>query len=167
MLKRAIDLIGLIGDENKRAGALAVGGMAALAAGFKGAGLAMFVKGARQIEERWRADHDFDGTFRERWDRAIEFYESQHQDPTNRALHMIGIPMIVGGALGLLASPAFTPPWAASVALFGAGWALNIVGHRRFENNAPAFFEDPLSFLAGPVWDVQNLVRRRRAAIAA
>jgi len=80
---------------------------------------------------------------------------------------MVGIPMIVGGALGLLAAPSFTPPWAASAALFGAGWALNIVGHRRFEHNAPAFFEDPLSFLAGPVWDVKNLVSRRRAASAA
>jgi len=169
--KRVTGLTNLIADDKRRAGALAVGGMAALAAGFKGPGLAMFVKGAREIEERWRADNQFSGSFSERWARALEFYEQEHQDPTNRALHMVGIPMIVGGALGLLASPSFTPPWAASAALFGAGWALNILGHARYEKNEPAFFDDPLSFIAGPVWDVKNLVAgktaRHRAVAAA
>ncbi|TNF30567.1 MAG: DUF962 domain-containing protein [Deltaproteobacteria bacterium] len=172
MLKRALmtrvaDLTQRFGDEKQRAGALTIGGMAALAAGLKGPGLAMFARGARELEARWRADHGFTGGLAERWERAVAFYDAQHRDPTNRALHMIGIPMIVGGAVGLVASPRFTPPWAASVALFGAGWALNILGHARYEKNDPAFLDDPLSFIAGPVWDVKNLVSGRRPATGA
>ena len=47
---------------------------------------------------------------------------------------------------------------------------MNIVGHAVFEKNRPAFADDPLSFLAGPVWDlgqVKGLVRRKAPAMAA
>jgi uncharacterized membrane protein YGL010W len=41
---------------------------------------------------------------------------------------------------------------------------LNIVGHACFERRAPAFSDDPLSFVAGPVWDLQQLSARFRGA---
>ena len=37
------------------------------------------------------------------------------------------------------------------------------MGHAAFEKNAPAFKDDPLSFLAGPVWDLQQFIGKRKA----
>ena len=51
-----------------------------------------------------------------------------------------------------------------AAACFGTGWALNIIGHAAYEGRAPAFSEDALSFVAGPVWDLQQLTGRFRAA---
>ena len=49
------------------------------------------------------------------------------------------------------------------VGAFATGWALNIVGHQLFEKRAPAFSDDGLSFIAGPVWDLQEVLKFRRA----
>ena len=40
------------------------------------------------------------------------------------------------------------------------GWAFNIVGHAVYEKNAPAFADDPLSFIAGPAWDLQQMLAK-------
>ena len=55
--------------------------------------------------------------------------------------------------------------WGVSLAAFAIGWLLNIVGHAAYEKRAPAFSEDCLSFLAGPVWDLQRLFRPARSHI--
>lgn len=151
--------------------ALTVGGMGTLLMGGKLSALGMTVKGLRDIEDAWRDAHpEFTGDLRDRWREAVEFYEATHKDPMNRRLHIIGIPMIVGGAAGLLIFPSYTPPWALAAGTFAGGWALNIVGHALYEKNAPAFADDPLSFIAGPVFDVVQLkgiasrVLRRKAA---
>lgn len=139
---------------------LTVGGMAALVAGRKLAGLAAVAKGISQIEAAWRANHpEFQGGFKERWNEAARFYASTHHNKTNRILHMIGIPMIVTGAVGLIVFKPFRPFWFASASTFVGGWALNIVGHSVFEKNKPAFADDPLSFVVGPVWDVQQWMK--------
>jgi uncharacterized membrane protein YGL010W len=91
----------------------------------------------------------------------VRYYEETHQHPTNRLLHRIGIPLIVGGAAGLLLAPAFRPVWFASAGAFTLGWGLNLVGHAAFEKNRPAFSADPLSFVTGPLWDLKALVARR------
>ena len=94
-------------DEKSRDLALVAGGMIGIMTGAKATPIAMFAVGARGLERRWRREHpDFDGDLRERWQRAIEFYDATHQDPTNRVLHTVGIPMIAGGLLGMLAAPA-------------------------------------------------------------
>ncbi|HEX3774488.1 MAG TPA: DUF962 domain-containing protein [Polyangiaceae bacterium] len=143
--------------------ALAVGGMGALCFGFKRSALALFGAGVRTLERDWRERHpEFRGGLGERWQASLEFYRETHQNPTNRTLHVIGIPLIVGGALGLFASRPLSPVsgalWLGSFAAFAGGWALNIVGHAVHEKRAPAFSEDGLSFLAGPVWDLQELL---------
>jgi hypothetical protein len=145
--------------------ALAVGGMGALCFGLKGTALTLFAAGIRTLELDWRKRHpEFHGSAGDRWQAALEFYRETHQNPTNRTLHVIGIPLIVGGALGLFASRPLSPAsgglWLGSLAAFGSGWALNILGHVVHERRAPAFSEDGLSFLAGPVWDLQELMRR-------
>jgi hypothetical protein len=144
---------------------LAAVGMGVLCFGFKAAALTLFGIGVSQIEQDWRARHpEFRGGVGARWRSALDFYRRTHEHPTNRVLHMIGIPLIVGGALGLLLSPPLAPflgaVWLGSLAAFGTGWLLNLVGHVAYEKRAPAFSEDALSFLAGPVWDLQQVLNR-------
>jgi hypothetical protein len=148
-------------DRRTRGVAMTVGGMGALLTGSKASALGMFTQGVRDIEAEWRGAHpDFRGGVRERWRLAIEFYEQTHQHPTNRLLHVVGIPIIVGGTTGLLVWPRYSPPWFLSAGAFVGGWALNFVGHGIYEKNVPAFADDPLSFVAGPVWDLLQLKNR-------
>jgi hypothetical protein len=148
--------------------ALAFGGMGALCAGFKVAAVTMFGAGIKLLERDWRDRHpEFQGNAAERWQASLSFYRDTHQNGTNRTLHLIGIPLILGGALGLFASRPLSPVsgglWAVSFGAFTSGWALNLVGHRFFEHRAPALSDDGLSFIAGPVWDFQELLKRRPA----
>jgi hypothetical protein len=148
--------------------ALSIAGMGALCAGFKKSALTLFGAGVRLLEKDWRARHpEFAGDASARWQESLSFYRETHQNGTNRTLHLIGIPLIVGGAAGLFASKPFWPVtgllWAGSLGAFAAGWALNLVGHAAFEKRAPAFSDDGLSFIAGPVWDLQELMRARQA----
>lgn len=141
---------------------MTAGGMAALLAGRKMTALSLFAKGSLGLERQWRARNpEVAPGLAARWKAATEYYEKTHQHPTNRLLHRVGIPMIVGGAAALLISKPFRPLWAAGAVSFGVGWALNLVGHAVFEKSAPAFFEDPLSFLAGPVWDWQQFFKKK------
>jgi hypothetical protein len=156
-------VLSLITTPKKRDVATMVAGMASLMVGNKLGGLGLFARGALGLEQHWRDAHpDYHGGVVERWHRAIQFYESTHRHDTNRTLHIVGIPMIVGGAVGLLIFVPFGPRWWLSWSSFAGGWVLNVVGHGVFEKNAPAFADDPLSFLAGPVWDVQQLLKKAK-----
>ncbi len=151
--------------------ALSVAGMGALCAGFKLSALSLFGAGIKLLEKDWRARHpEFVGSAAERWQASLAFYRETHQNGTNRTLHLIGIPLILGGAVGLFVSKPPSPLrplrgalWAGSLGAFAAGWALNLVGHAAFEKRAPAFSDDGLSFIAGPVWDLQELLKLGRA----
>ncbi|MFC1464370.1 MAG: DUF962 domain-containing protein [Candidatus Brachytrichaceae bacterium NZ_4S206] len=150
-------LTGALTEKNRDL-ALVAGGMLGIMTGAKATPLAMFAVGLRGLEKHWRAAHpEFEGGMAERWQKAIEFYDETHQHPTNRVLHTVGIPMIVGGALGMLAAPRYTPPWWIANGSWTAGWVLNFIGHGVYEKGAPAFADDPLSFVAGPVWDFVRL----------
>lgn len=163
VLRKIIEYV----PAEKRDQAFAAAGGAALLTGQKLTALALFGRGVYGLEKQWRAKHpEFTGDFNDRWRAATSFYEQTHQDPTNRALHMAGIPLILGGAIGLLAMPRYSPPWMLSAGAFVGGWALNLVGHSKYEKNAPAFADDPLSFVAGPVWDVQQAMKIVRKRVA-
>jgi hypothetical protein len=147
---------------------LSVAGMGALCAGFKKTALSLFGAGVQMLEKDWRTRHpEFAGNASDRWQESLTFYRQTHQHPTNRTLHLIGIPLIVGGAAGLFMSKPLSPVtgvlWAGSFGAFAAGWALNLIGHAAFEKKAPAFSDDGLSFIAGPVWDLQVMLKSRRA----
>ena len=147
----------LLSSKRNRNVAYTVGGMAALLTGRKVAALSLFGKGLSGLEKEWRAKHpDFNGDMSERWEESISFYEETHTEPTNRTLHKVGIPMILGGATGLLLFRPFRPLWLGAATSFTVGWALNIVGHAKYEKNAPAFADDPLSLIAGLVWDLKQ-----------
>jgi hypothetical protein len=149
----------LLPDRKSRGKALAATGMAALLTPWKGAALGLFARAVFELEGAWREAHpEFHGSLLERWRLALEQYDAQHQDPKNRAMHLVGIPLIAGGAVGLLASPTLSPGWFVSAAAFGSGWALSLTGHALFERNAPdELGDDPLSVVAGPVSDAKNL----------
>jgi hypothetical protein len=146
-------VLSLIPNAKKRNLAYTAGGGLLILGGRKVTGLGLFLKGTAGLEKQWREKHDFDGTFQERWDAAARFYEETHAEDTNRKLHIIGIPIILGSTAGLLIFPAYRPMWALSAGGFIFGWALNLIGHGVFEKNAPAFADDPLAFIAGPIWD--------------
>jgi uncharacterized membrane protein YGL010W len=153
-------------DQARLGVALAVAGMGALCFGFKRSAVSLFGLGVAALERDWRARHpEFQAGPRERWQAALSFYRQTHQHPTNRTLHVIGIPLIVGGAARRFASRPLSPVsgglWLGSLGAFGVGWALNLVGHALYERQAPAFSEDGLSFLAGPVWDLEQLFQSR------
>lgn len=136
-------------------------GMLALLGGRKVVALTLFGKGLAGLERTWRQKHpEFEGNFGDRWQAALRFYGDTHKEPMNRKLHVVGIPFIVTGAIGLLLFPAYRPMWSLSAASFVGGWVLNFIGHGLYEKNAPAFADDPLSFIAGPVWDFQQIFRR-------
>lgn len=155
MLRR---IINLLPTEESRAVGMTTGGMIALVTGQKLLGAGLFARGVAELERKWREQHpEFDGTLQHRWYLATRYYEKTHSEPTNRVLHLVGTPMIMLGVGGLLLSRPARPIWLVSVGTFTLGWALNLVGHALFEKNAPAFADDPLSFLVGPVWDAQQL----------
>lgn len=148
----------ILSDQKQRNVAITAGGMLGFLAGSKVVGLGLFAKGLYGLEKEWRARRpQFVGSAAERWGYAARFYEQTHKHPVNRALHIVGIPIILGGTVGMLASPRYTPPWLVSAGAFSFGWTLNFIGHGVFEKNAPAFADDPLSFVAGPLWDLQQL----------
>lgn len=148
-------------DKKALSTAEVVGGMAMLLLGHKVKGLALFGHGIYGLEKIYRENNpDLEPGFDARWNRAVEFYESTHQDETNRTLHRLGIPVIVSGAVGLFVNKPYQLPWLSSAATFAVGWAMNIVGHGVYEKNKPAFTEDPLAFVAGPVWDIKQMVAK-------
>jgi hypothetical protein len=158
-------LLSLLPGKRNRGVAMMAGGMLGLLSGAKLPSLAMFARGALNLEEEWREAHpEFHGTLLDRWNEAIAFYDKTHKDPMNRKLHIIGIPIIVGGTAGLLLFSPFRPLWLLSAGAFVGGWALNFIGHGFFEKNAPAFADDPLSFLAGPAWDMMQIYGAKKGA---
>ena len=88
----------------------------------------------------------------------LEKYRQDHQHPVNRALHSVGIPMILFAMLIFPFNPIF------GIVLFVFGWILQFVGHA-FEGKWPSFFSDPRYLLVGPIWIFKKLTGRVDAAV--
>jgi uncharacterized membrane protein YGL010W len=76
----------------------------------------------------------------------IDQYRKEHTQLGTKLTHMVGIPMIVAAFPTALVNP----PVAGG--LFVGGWALQLIGHKVFEKNKPAFLTDPYYLLVGPAW---------------
>lgn len=83
----------------------------------------------------------------------VESYQQSHQHPVNRALHAIGIPMIVLSLCGMFWN------WRVGLAFFALGWILQFLGHA-IEGKAPAFFKAPLYLVVGPIWWLKKVFRK-------
>jgi uncharacterized membrane protein YGL010W len=67
----------------------------------------------------------------------------------------------------IMALAAMLLPLWLHVALFIGGWILQFIGHARYEKQSPAFLNNLLHLLVGPLWileDLTHLEGRRAAA---
>lgn len=83
----------------------------------------------------------------------LDKYREDHQHPVNKALHTIGIPMIVASI------PLFPFNPMLSAVMFVVGWIFQFIGHA-FEGKAPSFFSDPKFLLIGPLWFIKKITGR-------
>lgn len=79
-------------------------------------------------------------------DRYMARYDHEHSNRWNKALHGIGIPIILAGVIFLVLLR-----WRLGLPLFVGGWMLLFLGHH-VEGNRPAFFQGVVYFLVGPIW---------------
>ena len=92
------------------------------------------------------------------------FYIKEHQNTTNRLLHVLGTGIVLSEliALTVLSAPAYC-----YVALPITGYGFAWVGHFFFEQNRPATFQYPLWSLRGDFilfWEVCTRKRGLNAA---
>ncbi len=85
------------------------------------------------------------------WSEWIAEYAESHQNPTNRVLHTLGIPMIAVSILLVLIMPIIHLGWTLPVLLFILGWIFQFVGHV-FEGKKPEFFRDWRFLFVGLRW---------------
>lgn len=157
-------VLSLLPTPGARAVGMTTAGAMALIAGQKVLATSLFARGVMRLERQWRDNHpEFDGTWAHRWQLAGRHYDRTHRDPANRVLHLVGVPLMLSGVVGLLASRPLRPLWWMSAGSFSLGWSMNLIGHALFEKNAPAFADDPLAFVAGPLWDARQLGILRHA----
>lgn len=82
----------------------------------------------------------------------LDEYDLDHQHPTNRALHLLGITLI-GSSIPLL----IVPPLGLST--FAAGWAAQLMGHH-IEGNRPSLTRQRKFMAVGAVWYLREVARR-------
>jgi len=85
-------------------------------------------------------------------EKYIAQYDHEHTNPWNKAMHAVGIPIILAGII-----LAILTLWRIGLAFFLVGWILLLAGHR-IEGNKPAFFQGVVYFLVGPIWVGKEIV---------
>jgi len=78
-------------------------------------------------------------------------YDQEHTRVWNRVLHGVGIPLVFAGVVLVLLAY-----WRGGLVSFVGGWAMLFLGHR-IEGNKPAFFQEPIHFLVGPLWVAREI----------
>lgn len=89
----------------------------------------------------------------------LENYRKTHTHPINKALHTVGIPMIVISIIWFIID-ALAYDWAYlywTIGLFVLGWVLQFIGHW-YEGKPPAFFSNPIYLIIGPFWWVLKVL---------
>lgn len=151
-------VIAMLPEGRARDLAFTAGGAAALVAGQRVAALSMLGRGLLGAEHRWRGDHpEFDGTWAHRWELAIEAYDANHTTRANRLLHAAALPLLVGGAAGLLVLPGPGALRLGAASWLALGWGMTLVGHLAFDQEVDLSSGDVLASIAGPLRDLRNL----------
>jgi hypothetical protein len=91
-------------------------------------------------------------------------YAAEHRHPANRALHVVGIPLVVL-SLAAIASPWRPFGWSRTHALIAlaVGSALLVAGHI-IEGNRPTVMSNPSAALTSLVWWIRRFTRKPRDA---
>lgn len=93
-------------------------------------------------------------------ERLINKYNNDHQNKWNRALHMVGVPVIIVSVPLMFIMPPV------GISLFVGGWVLQFIGHG-IEGNKPSFMSDPRFLMVGALFFGQkwkNLFSKKKAA---
>lgn len=89
----------------------------------------------------------------------LAIYVADHQNPTNKRLHMFGIPAVFVAVLLWLAAPFVPGAWLWAAILTVIGVALQMIGHR-FEGKPPSATSDWRFLLIGIGWWVRYMLGR-------
>ena len=84
-------------------------------------------------------------------------YVADHQNPTNKRMHMFGIPAVVLAIVLWLAAPFVSGAWLWALILTLIGIALQLIGHR-FEGKPPSASSDWRFLIIGLRWWI-NFIR--------
>jgi uncharacterized membrane protein YGL010W len=87
------------------------------------------------------------------FEQMLAAYDDDHRHPANRALHLIGIPLIAASIPLLFFVPGV------GIALFVLGWTCQLLGHR-IEGKPPSFTRDIRYMAVGAAWFVRVITRR-------
>jgi uncharacterized membrane protein YGL010W len=85
------------------------------------------------------------------WPDWLAEYAESHKNPTNRACHTIGIPMVAGSLALAAASVIVSKLWLLAAALFVVGWLFQFIGHAA-EGKPPEFMKDWRFLFVGLRW---------------
>ena len=142
-------------SPEQRTAYLTAGAAGALVLGRKKMAFGLLAQAARDFDTVLsEGDPDRSGKFLERMGSAVDSYQTRHTHRVTRIVHVASLPLIAGGAVGLLASRPLFPVWNVAVGAFSVGCAMNI-GTQLILEDAPLLIGgDPLSLTVGPLWDV-------------
>lgn len=76
----------------------------------------------------------------------LDEYDAGHTQLGTKLTHLVGIPLIVASLPTIPFNPVL------GLGMFGAGWALQLIGHYVFENNSPKLIGDPFFAIVGVIW---------------
>jgi dihydrofolate reductase len=85
------------------------------------------------------------------WNEWIDEYSLAHRNAANKAMHIIGIPMIAASIILIPTVFIEFAMWRVILELFVFGWILQFVGHW-FEGKRPEFFKDFRFLFVGLRW---------------
>ena len=85
------------------------------------------------------------------YDELMKAYIGDHQNPTNKVFHLIGIPIVVITVGLWLIAPYFEGVWLWALVATPIGIALQLIGHR-FEGKPPSAASDWRFLIIGVAW---------------
>lgn len=89
-------------------------------------------------------------------DSRLDEYDRDHAHPANRALHLVGIPLIAASI------PIAFTSIPIAVGAFATGWTMQLVGHA-IEGKRPSFTRDTRFMAVGAIWFVTTILGARRS----
>ena len=98
-------------------------------------------------------------------DEWLTLYGRDHQNPTNKLIHWICVPVILFTVFGLLMSIPFPlvliglKLWQFSLIVFIIAWIFQFIGHK-IEGQKPSFIEDLQFLLIGPIWLLHFILKK-------